>query len=200
MKYCLSILTFFFFGYCRAQCDSLSPKHFNLRISYNSSIIYPGAGTGIEYIAVHREKLKKSGRKVNTEEFLSANLDFYHHRTFHDNLYFTSEWGKRRTRDNGFCYEFSAGPGLSRTFISGATYKTDDDGNISIVKYAGNYYGIVTAGGGAGYDFSERKGLLFVALAKMNFLFMFPYNSTLYVRPVLELGIKYRFSKMNTEK
>jgi hypothetical protein len=169
--------------------------HFILKFSYNTSIIYPGAGAGLEYIIKTGEKLKKDGSKIKTDEFISGNLAFYHHPTFHDNIYFTSEWGKRRIKNKGFCYEFSAGPGFSRTFISGTTYKVDDDGNISKIRLAGYYYGIITVGSGAGYDFSVKKRLSLAVISKMNFLFMFPYNSTIYIRPVLELGFRYRFKK-----
>jgi ABC-type sugar transport system ATPase subunit len=168
-----------------------------LKISANGSIIYPGAGTGIEYILMQKETAGEKYGKHRTIGFISGNIAFYHHPTFHDNLYFTMEWGKRRIKNSGFCYEFDLGPGLSRTFISGTTYKIDDSGNVSKLKLAGYYYAAITAGGGAGYDFSQKKKLPFTAVAKMNFLLMFPYNSTLYVRPVLELGLRYQLKKNN---
>jgi hypothetical protein len=87
--------------------------------------------------------------------------------------------------------EFSFGPGFSRTFLGGTTYKVDDIGNISVIKLAGYNYALITIGGGFGYDFSMKKKLPFSAFAKMNLISMFPYNSTIYFRPVLELGIRF---------
>jgi hypothetical protein len=97
----------------------------------------------------------------------------------------------RRTKYSGFISEFSAGPGFSRTFLGGTTYKVDENGNISVIKFAGYNYALITIGGGFGYDFSMKKQLPLSAFAKMNLITMFPYNSTIYFRPVLELGIRY---------
>jgi hypothetical protein len=97
----------------------------------------------------------------------------------------------RRTNNKGFISEFSFGPGFSRTFLGGTTYKVDDNGNISVIKLAGYNYALITIGGGFGYDFSLKKQLPFSTFTKMNLISMFPYNSTVYFRPVLELGIRY---------
>jgi hypothetical protein len=136
-------------------------------------------------------KKQKPFRSFKKERFISGNLNWYHHPDFHDNLYLTSEWVMRRTRFTGFISEFSAGPGFSRTFIGGTTYKVDNNGNISVIKLAGYYYAMITVGGGFGYDFSMEKQLPFSAFAKMNIISMFPYNSTIYFRPVLEVGFRY---------
>jgi hypothetical protein len=67
----------------------------------------------------------------------------------------------------------------------------DNAGNISVIKLAGYNYALITIGGGFGYDFSMKKQLPFSTVAKMNLISMFPYNSTIYFRPVLEIGIRY---------
>jgi hypothetical protein len=192
------ILALFYCTLCQAQCDSinvLSGRHFNLKLSYNSSLIYPGMSTGVEYSLNHINeralKNQKPGRHYKKERFISGNLNWYHHRYFHDNLYLTAEWVMRRTRYTGFVSEFSAGPGFSRTFLGGTTYKVDDAGNISVIKLAGYNYALFTIGGGFGYDFSMKKQLPFSTVAKINLISMFPYNSTIYFRPVLEIGIRY---------
>jgi hypothetical protein len=133
----------------------------------------------------------KPVRCVRKGKYISGNLNWYHHPDFHDNLYLTIEWVMRRTRFTGFVSEFSVGPGISRTFLGGTTYKVDDAGNISIVKLAGYNYALVTIGGGFGYDFSIVKHMPFSTVAKLNIISMFPYNSTIYFRPVLEFGIRY---------
>lgn len=195
LKYGISIIAFFLCGLSQAQIDSSktsSPRSFNLKIAYNSSLIYPGLSAGIEFPIQHLSKLVIKPRKsFNKEKFISGNLNWYHHPYFHDNLYLTVEWVMGRTRNSGFISEFSAGPGLSRTFLGGTTYRVDDNGNVSLVKLAGYYYALVTVGGGFGYDLSVKRQLPFSAMVKMNLISMFPYNSTVYLRPVMEIGIRY---------
>jgi len=98
----------------------------------------------------------------------------------------------RRTKLNGFVTEFSPEVGLSRTFLSGTTYKVDNNGNVTIVKAAGYFYALISIGGGIGYDFSKTKQKPFIIFSKCNILMMFPYNSTIYLRPVLEIGLIYQ--------
>lgn len=182
---------------CQAQIDSAF--HFTYKLSYVSSIIYPGLSTGAEIPLLHinKELVKKSNTRYFKERFVSGNLNWYHHPGFHDNLYFTAEWVLRRTYYRGFIYEFSVGPGISRTFLGGTTYKVNDNGDVSVVKLAGYNYALITIGGGIGYDFSLHKKLPISSFAKMNLITLFPYNSTIYFRPVLELGVRYSPYKSN---
>lgn len=198
LKTGLIIIAALFSVFCKAQSDSINKLNvcnYNLKLAYNSSLIYPGISTGIEFhlstqdlrLSVRHPKKKPVART----SFISANINWYHHAAFHDNLYLTTEWVMRRTRPNGFISEFSFGPGFSRTFLGGATYVVNGSGDISIVKLAGYYYALITVGEGFGIDFSVRKHLPFSTVAKLNLITMFPYNSTIYFRPVLELGIRY---------
>jgi hypothetical protein len=195
----------------QAQSDSNNTslgRHYNLKLSYNNSvIIYPGISVGAEFplqkLNVHVIKNKKHLRDFTKERFITGNLNWYHHPAFHDNLYITAEWVMRRTNHKCLIWEFSAGPGFSRTFLGGTTYKVDDVGKISVIRLAGYNYALITAGGGFGYDFSMKKQLPVSAFARMNLIFMFPYNSTIYFRPVLELGIRYtpdRYRKKKNEE
>ena len=183
------ILIIFNFSVCHAQEDSITklPKgNHNLKLSYLSSIIYPGVSTGIEFSvrnAIYKQIIK--------DRFISANLNWYHHPDFHDNVYLTAEWEMRRTNKNGIISGFSIGPGVSRTFLGGTTYRISDSGVASVEKLAGYYYAMITISGGFGIDLYEKKNIPFLAIAKMNIISMFPYNSTIYFRPVLELGIRY---------
>ena len=151
---------------CQAQCDSINrsnTSHISYKISYNSSLIYPGMSIGIYYQFQHTNvEVSETGkltRCFTKERFVSGNLNWYHHSGFHDNLYLTAEWVMRRTNNKGIISEFSAGPGFSRTFLSGTTYIVDDQGNISVIKLAGFNYALITVGGGFGYDFSIKKEL-----------------------------------------
>jgi hypothetical protein len=200
------ILAALFSVSCHAQSDSISKLNtceYNLKLAYISSLIYPGISTGIEFhlgkmdsvISVRHPKNKSIART----RFISANINWYHHPAFHDNLYLTAEWVMRRTRINGFISEFSFGPGFSRTFLGGTTYIINETGDVSVVKLAGYSYALLTIGGGIGIDFTVKKHLPFSTVAKMNLITMFPYNSTVYFRPVLELGIRYTPSRSTSK-
>jgi hypothetical protein len=192
------ILAFFYSSLCLAQSDSIndsSSSHINLNLYYNSSLIYPGISAGVEiplyHINLQVSKNQKIVKFCTRGKFITGTLNWYHHPDFHDNLYLTAEWLMRRTKYSGLITEFSAGPGFSRTFLGGTTYRLDDKGNVTVVKLAGYNYALITFGGGLGYDFSMKKHLPFSTIAKMNIISMFPYNSTIYFRPVLEIGIRY---------
>jgi hypothetical protein len=181
-----------------SQTDSVKVrKKFSsdLLISFNSTLIYPGIRLGIEFplYKVNLSKNIKNGKTVSVikDRLISVKSGWYHHPGFHDNLYLTAEWTMRRTNKKGFLSEFNAGPGYSRTFLGGTTYQVDNYGNVKILKSAGYNYVLITAGGGVGYDFSKKKGVPLSIFYKLDILTMFPYNSTIYFRPAMELGIIY---------
>lgn len=165
-------------------------------LSYNSSVIYPGAKLGIEFPVktIYLTKINRSGKERDfiKDRFITTNLSWYHHPDFHDNLYFTAGWTMRRTRAKGFFTEFSPEVGLSRTFLGGTTYQVDNSGNVTRKKLAGYYYALASIGGGIGYDYSKTKQKPFLIFSKFNLLMMFPYNSTVYLRPAVEFGLIYK--------
>lgn len=174
------------------KIDTLSS---NLTCSYNSSLIYPGARIGIEFPIIKNDitKFKKSEKKKDfvKDYFITANLSFYHQPNFQDNVYLTGGWTMRKTRTSGFFTEFSPEIGLSRTFLGATTYRVDNNGNVSIEKFAGYYYALMSVGEGVGYDFSITKSKPLKVFFKLNMLCMFPYNSTIYMRPAAEIGLIY---------
>jgi hypothetical protein len=183
---------------CQAQEDSIPklPFHnYDLKSGYLSSLIYPGVSTGFEYLIFRKvpqpSKMNRDTRILKRDRYISASLNWYHHTDFHDNFYLTVEWLRRKTKSGGFISELSFGPGFSRSFMGGTTYRVDNYGNVSVVKHAGYNYALLTVGGGVGYDYSVKKNLPYLLFAKMNLLSMFPYNSTIYLRPVLEVGLRY---------
>ena len=192
------ILTLFSSALCLAQNDSIiksASQKLNLNLSYNSSLIFPGATIGFEMILKNLE-IKKIQRQSEVKTYtkyrlISANFNWYHHPDFHDNVYLTAEWVMRRTNSKGLISEFSVGPGLSRTFLGGTTYRVGDSGDISIVRSSGYYYALITVGGGFGTDFSVKKQFPFSYIVRMNLISMFPYNSTIYFRPVLQLVFRF---------
>ncbi len=202
MRFLKTYLTFVISSFsilCFSQSlDSVwvEKKSSNLSLSYISALIYPGARFGVELPVntIYISKKRKSGktRDFTKDRFVTVNLSWYHHPAFHDNVYASAGWTLRRTKSNGFLTEFSPEIGLSRTFLGGTTYQVDDNGNVSIKKRAGYYYALFSVGGGIGYDFSNTKRKPFSIFSKFNVLMMLPYNSTIYLRPVVEIGLIYK--------
>jgi hypothetical protein len=199
LKFNLIFLLTFSSILCFSQQDSLisrEKRSSNLSIAYNSSIIYPGARLGIEIPLVtnYITKLLISGknREFIKDQFFTTNLSWYHHPQYNDNLYFTLGWTMRKTQSKGFFTEFSPEIGYSRTFLGATTYKVNNNGDITIEKLAGYNYALISLGGGIGYDFSVTESKPFLVYYKLNLLTMFPYNSTIYVRPAMELGLIYK--------
>jgi len=199
------ILTFLGCTLCQAQNDSIgniSDFKYNLKLAYLSTLIYPGASIGIEFplqkLNSGMGEIHKKNRSIYKSRLISGNLNWYHHPDFHDNLYVTAEWVMRRTNSNGFISEFSVGPGFSRTFLGGTTYRINESGDVSIVSLAGYNYALLTIGYGLGIDFSVKKKMPYSAVAKMNLISMVPYNSIVYIRPVLEIGLRYSPWKCKT--
>ena len=182
-----------------SQTDSLASRKnisSDLRIGYNSSLIYPGIRAGIEFpvyfVRVRKSTDSENEMSILKGRFISFSTGWYHHPAFHDNLYFTAEWTMRRTKGKGFFTEFSSGIGYSRTFLGAVTYQVDNTGGVDIVKSAGYKYAMIIAGGGFGYDFPREKKLPISLFYKFDMMAMFPYNSTIYFRPAMELGLIYK--------
>lgn len=179
------------FGAClvihaHAQTDKVSS---NITLAYNASIIYPGFRGGIEYpvkqINITKFRHKSRERHLVKMHYLSAELGYYHHQTFHDNIYLLLGWQMRKQHPRGFFTQFSPGIGYSRTFLGGETYLVDDSGKISLVRFAGYNYAMLAVGGGCGYTF--KPGI--AAYFRSSLLTMFPSNNLVYLRPTIELGI-----------
>jgi hypothetical protein len=182
-----------------SQTDSIAGKKYissNILFAFNSSIIYLGLKIGIEIPAYSVYVVKKENRtkakSFSKDRYFSIVSSWYHQPEFHDNIYVTAEWTMRRTNDKGLFTEFTSGPGYSRTFLGGTTYEVDNSGNVKIIKSAGYNYAMIIIGGGLGYDFSRSYGKPISVFYKLELLTMFPYNSTLYFRPAMSLGIIYR--------
>ena len=205
LKAGIFILTFLGCTLCHAQNDSIgniSDFKYDLKLAYLSTLIYPGASIGIEFpfpkLNAGMVEIHKKNRSIYKSRLISGNFNWYHHPDFHDNLYVTAEWVMRRTNSNGLISEFSGGPGFSRTFLGGTTYRVNESGDVSIVRLAGYNYALLTIGYGLGIDFSVKKKLPYSVVFKMDLISMFPYNSTVYIRPVLEIGLRYSPWKSKT--
>jgi hypothetical protein len=165
-----------------------------LKAAYMGTLIYPGFKIGIErpYKVIQVEKEKRRGTKIVLKErYWTLNLGYYSHPTFHSHVYLLAEWQRRRQKSKGWFFEFTPGVGYSRTFLGGATYTVNDNGDVSKKALAGYNYVQFSLAGGIGYDFSKRLNAPIKAYFKPSLMILTPYNSFIYARPTAELGVIY---------
>lgn len=195
MKQRIFIILFLFnLLQCNGQTDSTVVRfvyHIYAEGGMIGSLLYPGAFAGTGLQINHRKKQKQNGTDLIITGYAAADINWYHHPQFNDNIYLTLEWRNRRTRPGGLFWEYSAGPGLSRTFTGGTVYTVSDQGAVKVEKNAGYTYALLTAGEKLGYDLSFHKKVQLAFSLKMSIIMMFPYNSTIYFRPVLQAGVSY---------
>ncbi|NUQ25068.1 MAG: hypothetical protein HUU34_14060 [Saprospiraceae bacterium] len=165
-----------------------------IKAAYLGSVAYPGFKIGVElpYKVIQIEKAKRKGVKTfSSEYYLSANLGYYHHTTFHDNFFLLIEWQKRRQKASGWFWEMAPGAGYSRTFLGRETYTVSDEGIVDKKTLAGYNYALISFSYGGGYNFSIKKKNPLKTYGKISLLGLFPYNSFIYLRPTVEVGIAY---------
>lgn len=205
----ITIFSVLFMGslVCDGQIDTINKESGNLpliKVSYLSTLVYPGFSFGTELVFrssdVSPKKLKQENKIITGDQLISCDLNFYHHPGFHNNLYLTTKWICRRTRHNGFFSEFSAGAGISRTFLTRPVYGFADDGTIILKKHAGYWYALITTGGGIGFDLFKSKKIPLTLYTTMNMICMFPYNNVVYFRPVAEIGSTFVINRHNSAK
>ncbi len=195
---CLSVCPLPGLAQQRSPFDSFPGAE--IRLSYVGSVVYPGAKIGLAVPVKLRLLLKRNGQNIRKDRHLALNVGFYRHPDFHDNVYLTAEWQRRRTTAGGWFTEFSPGLGYSRTFLDGTTYQVADNGAVSIQKAAGYNYALLTIGGGVGYDFSVKTARPVLTFFRASLLTLLPYNSFVYVRPTIELGLAYRVGGLSVFK
>jgi hypothetical protein len=182
---------------CVQAQDQLTNPEFTpktgLKASYLGSITYPGAKIGIELPILVKQMTKRNGSKIVLKErYLTANVGFYHHPDFHDNLMLNVEWQMRRQgTKRGWFGEWAPNIGYSRTFLDGTAYEKDASGNIVQNKGAGHSMFMFGVSGGFGYDFSKTQNLPMKAFFKASITAFTPFNTFLYPRPSVELGLVY---------
>jgi hypothetical protein len=94
------------FSESKAQSIVDLPKT-GIKTAYMGSITYPGFKIGLEYPykVIQLDKTKSWGTKtILKERYITLNLGFYHHPTFHDNFYLLAEWQLRRQKSNGWFF------------------------------------------------------------------------------------------------
>jgi hypothetical protein len=175
--------------------DTLIRKSTNLSFSYMGTLKYPGVRFGIELpvktIVLNKKKSNRE-KSIEKDRFFTSNIGWYHHPTFHDNVFITAGWSVRRLEQKGVFTQFSPEIGYSRTFLGGTSYSVDEVGQVSINKLAGYNHLLLLVGVGMGYDFEKMRGKPVAIYSRIHTLFMYPYNSMLYLRPSVEIGLIYK--------
>jgi len=179
-----------------AQKQTVIDTTFNrttpLKAAYLGSIIYPGAKIALEWptAAYVVTKSKRHGVKsYRKEKYLAASMGMYYHEDFHTNVFLLAERQWRRLRPSGWFTEFAPGMGISRTFLGGTTYRVSNAGVVSKKPLAGYTYALASISSGLGYDFKKLWSKPFKVYSRVSILIMVPYNSYIYARPTVELGI-----------
>jgi hypothetical protein len=163
-----------------------------LKAAYLGSIIYPGAKIALEFptAAYVITKSKRHGVKsYRKEKSITASMGMYYHADFHTNVFLLAERQWRRIRPSGWFIEFAPGIGISRTFLGGTTYQVSDAGVVSKKPLAGYTYAMISISSGIGYDFKKLWNKPFRVYSRVSILIMTPYNSYIYARPTVEIGI-----------
>lgn len=189
-----------FFAGAQKIKDTTIDRTLSLKVGYMGSIIYPGFKMALELptYEIIVTKSKRHGEKTyRRERCINALMGMYYHKNFHTNVFLLAEWQWRRIRSYGLFTEIAPGIGVSRTFLGGTTYQVSDAGNISKKSLAGYTYGMCSISSGLGYDFQKSWGKPVRVYSRISVFMMAPYNSYIYVRPTLELGIITKLSLFN---
>ncbi len=189
----------------QAQTDKVSiplPVS-SLKLGYLGAGIHPGVKTGIEipYKVIQVEKRKRGGPKVHLKQRgISGSLGYYHHQDFHDNVFLLVEQVRRRENTRGWFSEFAPGIGYSRTFLGGTTYQVSAQSEVTRKKMAGFHYALISLSAGGGYNLGIKKDIPLRIYGRIGLMTFFPYNSSIYLRIIPELGVSYsptKFLKSN---
>ena len=158
-----------------------------------------GVKIGTEYPLWTKEKIKtkKSLKEIHKNKliFVTGNVGCYIHRRNTVGVFINSEIGYRKTRKNGFMYEFLLGLGYLHSFLQGDTYEVNADGSVKQVFLAGRSSFMPALCGGIGYDFDYRYHKHFSVFLKPGFFVQYPFNTALAARTSIELGIFYNFHR-----
>ncbi len=197
MKLSLVLFLCLIWGLC-AYAQSPEPvvslPQTGIKVAFLATPRYPGFDLGIErpYLVTQLEKTRhQESRYISKTRYLSANLGYYHHPTYHDLFFLRLEHQYRRQGSGGWFTEWAPGVGFSRSFLGGETYSVSDGGQITRKTLAGFNYALVSLSGGGGYRFAKERANPVLIYAKTSVLCLFPSNSNFYLRPVVSLGVVF---------
>ncbi len=185
----ITIIAFISSNHLLNAQNILNNKNNYLNISYFGTFNDPGLKVGyMKSLHNGSSDLGLNNENLNMRKnFISYNIGMYQKTNFHNNYFAQVEYIMRRQKKNGAFLDFSPGIGLSRTFLSSATFEVNDH-LVTKVPMAGNIYGLISCSASFGYDLSTVFSMPGQVFVKPSLFFFFPYNKLAYARTSIELG------------
>lgn len=169
----------------------------SLKVSYLATIKHPGFALGVEVPISKKEYFKNEKNKKTKEQFLTSNFSFYNHKTFHSNYILSVGYLYRRTNSHNWFFDVEPQIGVNRTLLGETTYEVDNNGIVKQDKFAGYWYFNSQLAFSIGKDFSKQtKPIPLKVFIRPNLILMLPYNNFIYVRPSIELGVRFTNPKL----
>jgi hypothetical protein len=152
-----------------------------------------------KYLTVKEiHKTKKSGKEklIIKSKIVSVDLGYYYQSGLHHNWFISSSYIMRRTGKRGFYAEGAPALGISRTFLTKATYKVSNQGEVAIKKWAGNFYLLSGLAIGGGKTFKNTKFILNEINAKLYFQLLYPNYRFINMKPFFQLGTSSNIDRL----
>ena len=176
-------------------------------VLFQKSIIFStkqiGLQAGIYKTILQKENhvIKISGKKriQSTIHYLSGNLGYYYQPQLHHNWFITAGYTTLKANKRGFYRQFTPMLGISRTFLTAATYKAADNGTVNKVNGAGSWYVIsgFTAGLGKMYQQPKFKVLKSIGI-NLATQILYPNFKFISLKPFFTLQTIWQLNNLTT--
>jgi hypothetical protein len=176
-------------------------KAIQLRSSVLVSNKSVGMQAGIGKILTHKEvhKIRRGTREkvILKDKILSLDLGYYYQPGLHQNWFVTAAYNIKRSGEKGFYTEMGPMLGFSRTFLLDETYAVSNNGTVTKVKLAGNWYVASGFSIGAGKTFSEKKNYLLKDVnIKLFTQLFYPQFGSFAIKPSVQIGTSMMIDRL----
>jgi hypothetical protein len=153
----------------------------SLVISYfGETVTHPGLTIGIEYAIVDKGWYRLA---------FSAQVGGYYHRRNHVGAFIDAGLVNRFTSSFGLFGDAALGVGYLHTWVDGATYSRQTDGNVGRVAGYGLPHLKVTGDFRAGYDLSGLSGFPGGVFMGLSIFGEYPFNGFFLPHAALQTGL-----------
>jgi len=166
-----------------------------LKVAYYGDFFsHPGIKIGYEIPLKYRLKTKERkgvSRSKHKIQLLELSTAFYFHQDNHYGLLLLPAYTFRKIRANGKKQDWSIGLGYHRSFLTGPTYSSNEQGEFSIKKGAGQntVFTSLTYALGRDYRWTKQKPWAWDIAFGVNA--RAPYNSSILFGIHTHLGVSY---------